>query len=453
MEQPQIDLKAKLLHSFDEYEQSLNGERTSLLHKIRRNAIDEFARSGFPTKKHEDWRNNDLSFLFGTDYKLSEQLIDTGITEDDVNALKLNSMSANYLVFVNGFYSERLSSIVSKQKSVFIGSINSAMRKFPDTIAEYFSKANGNGNPFYHLNTALYSDGACVIVPEGKTLQSPVVVINYSDSSISPIMSNPRHLFIVGECSKLQIIEFNVQKGANAALTNAVTEIFASPFTNIDYYKLHDSTSLDNYIGTTNISQQRASVVRTGSFALDGAYVRNNLTVNIEDELCDTNLYGLYLIEGNVFIDNHTLINHKKANSTSNEMYKGILNGTATAVFSGKIIVSPDAQKTSAYQTNRNILLSDEAQVYAKPQLEIYADDVKCSHGATSGYLDEEQLYYFRTRGIGENKAKSLLLNAFASEVVEKIGIAELRDLIKRKTAEKLKIEDIYFCDILDAQF
>ena len=445
------DIKTQIAEAFNNYETNLNGEKSSIAHALRKKSFDDFLVTGFPTQKQEDWRYTNLNFLFKERFDLTKTPSTEEIDSIGTESLDLFIEESNVLTFINGVFSEKHSKIVSKAKSIFIGKISDAWKRFPDTLAEYYSKGIGiNRNSFADVNTALSNDGACVIIPEGKTLNESINILNINDSRSESSFTNPRILIIVGECSQARILETSITMGDKPAFTNVVTEIFANTFSKIGYYKIQNNGDRTYYIGNSYIHQERASILNTATVTFSGRFVRNNLNVLVADQLCESNLYGLYLISGSDFVDNHTFIDHAKPNSQSVEIYKGILDESATAVFNGRILVRQDAQKTNAYQTNRNILLTDTASIYTKPQLEIYADDVKCSHGATCGNLDQDALFYLETRGISKSKAKSLLLNSFAIEVVEKIEIDEIRDEVKKIIANMLKIEDIYFCDVLD---
>ena len=256
-------------------------------------------------------------------------------------------------------------------------------------------------------------------------------------------------MIVAGCCAKLHIVQTVHTLGDKPSFSNTVTEIIQKPYSQVDFYEYQADSNNSYLIENNNVVQEKGSVFNSAAITLDGAFVRNNLTSVLNEEAVETHFYGFYYLDGKNFVDNHTFVDHAKPNCISNEIYKGILDQEAKAVFNGKVLVRKDAQKTNAYQTNRNIVLSDDASINTKPQLEIFADDVKCSHGATSGYLDQDAMFYLKARGIPEDKAKALLLNAFAGEIVEKINIDQLRDAIKTKISERLNVEDIYFCDII----
>jgi Fe-S cluster assembly protein SufD len=448
-----FDLKSKLDEKFTEFEHRLNGQKTSLFHQIRRQAFDYFKTSGFPAPKHEEWKYTNLSFINKHDFNLYLQpsTLDSSITSDEIKPFLLKNIKENLLVFVNGFFSSDLSSIKDSKEKLIIGSLSDIINSNAPHLDKHFSKhVLFDNSPFTAINTAFTQDGAYIYIPEGVTLEKPIHILQITDSRQGPIISNPRNLIILGRCANVKIFESAHTFGSSPGFTNSVSEIVLNFASQLEYYKIQNNSTNSYYIGTTQIDQEENSVFNAVTVTLRGNFIRNNLNALLKSENCETNFNGFYYLDGSSFVDNHTLADHAKPNCQSNETYKGILDNNSTAVFNGKVIVRPQAQKTNAYQSNRNILLSDDAKINTKPQLEIFADDVKCSHGATSGYLDQESLFYLRARGIGEEAAKSLLLIAFAGEIIEKIKIDELRDEVKRQVAERLNVDDIFFCDVLD---
>ncbi|MBI5325980.1 MAG: Fe-S cluster assembly protein SufD [Ignavibacteriae bacterium] len=445
------ELINNILSNFNEFENKLNGSRLSAVHTIRKDAFDKFKILGFPTAKDEEWKYSNPGFVHQYNFKLKLNANDDGITQEIVNKYKFENLDEHLLVFVNGFYSEKLSDVKPKKKQIILGSFADAIERNSIEILKYFGKFAGYiKNGFTALNTAFAQDGAFILIPDGTVIERPIRLLYITDAREQSVLTMPRNLIIAGECSNFKIVESSHTIGAQPSFNNSVSEIVMDFSSNVEYYNIQNNNENSFYVGTTQISQQRGSIFTGTTITLKGNYIRNNLNSLLDAEACETNYNGLYFVADNSFVDNHTLIDHAKPNCNSNEVYKGILNDKATVVFNGKIIVRQDAQKTNAYQTNRNILLTDDAKIHTKPQLEIFADDVKCSHGATSGYLDRDSLFYLRSRGISEEMAKTLLLNAFASEVLEKINIAELRDMVKNYIADKLIKDDVYFCDVLD---
>jgi Fe-S cluster assembly protein SufD len=458
------DIKTKLLNEFRNFENKLNGQKTSILlksnklHHVREDAFQVFNSLSLPTMKQEEWRFTNVGFLNKFDFNLIYENPDKYLTADDIEPFTIKDLNENLLVFVNGVYSEKLSRIKYPRDEIIIESFADAERRNAPNLIKYFTRLADYKNDFFNaMNTAFARDGVYINVPGGVFIDEPIHVMYISDTRKGAVMSHPRNMFIVGKCSQMRVVETYHTIGSNPAFTNMVTEIVMNFATNFEFNKIQNDKGNSYYIGTTQVKQAKNSSFNSSTVSLSGKFIRNNLNSVFTEENAEANMNGFYFMREDDFVDNHTMIDHAVPHCTSNEFYKGILDDNASAVFSGKILVRPDAQKTIAFQTNRNILLTDDAKINTKPQLEIYADDVKCSHGATTGYLDKESMFYLRSRGIGEEMAKSLLLNAFASEIIEKISpstssgstASGLRDDIKRQVADRLSVDDLYFCDVL----
>ncbi|MGA2296386.1 MAG: Fe-S cluster assembly protein SufD [FCB group bacterium] len=444
------NFKNKVLDSYKSFIDLTQNQSENFL-KIRKDAIEKFESMEFPTIKNEEWKYDNLSFINKHDFNIISIADGEQISQEMIAPYSFQNLDTHFLVFINGFYSPRLSKIQSKKKSIYIGNLADAINKYPEEIKEHFSKySKSESDIFIAMNTALAQDGAFIYIPDGISIEHPIHLLYLTDSRKNAIYTNPRNLIIAGECSNVKIIESSYTIGSMPAFTNLVSEMVLDFSSNVEYYKIQNNGDNSFYIGTSQTIQNKASSYNSTTVSLKGNFIRNNLNTLLNAESCEANFNGFYYLDGNNFVDNHTLVDHANPNCVSNENYKGIMDDKSIAVFNGKVIVRPDAQKTNALQTNRNILLTDEAKINSKPQLEIFADDVKCSHGATCGYLDKEAMFYLRARGIGEEMAKSLLLNAFAGEIIEKINISELRDEIKRQIAQRLIVDDIYFCDVLE---
>ncbi|MFA6571612.1 MAG: Fe-S cluster assembly protein SufD [Bacteroidota bacterium] len=447
----EINFKNSIIESWKKQNRIESNSGNPFLHKVSDNAIQAFDSLDFPNQKHEAWRFSNPVFLQKHDFNLPSKPLKYDISEELINQLVLKQVDTHVVVLVNGHFSPELSKIQPKKKSIFIGSFADAVNRYSDEFNEYFTKlAKYENDAFIALNTAFSRDGLFINVPDGTSIEKPVHIINLTDSSEGNIVSFPRKLIIAGECVHFKILESNYAIGDNYSFTNSVNEIILSFSSQVDYYKIQNNGDKSYYISNAQVKQEKMSALNATTVSLKGKYIRNNLNTLLNASACETSLSGLYYLDKDDFVDNHTVIDHAQPNCISHENYKGILDDKAHAVFNGKIIVRPDAQKTSSYQSNKNILLTDTAKINTKPELEIYADDVKCSHGATSGYLDKDSLFYLQARGISETMAKSLLLNAFAGEVLEKIGISELRDEIKRQIVQRLIVDDLYFCDVLE---
>jgi len=440
-------LTEQLINEFSVFEDRLNGQKNTDLYRMRKDSIELFARKGFPTIKDEDWRFTNLSFLNKHNFRMFFEPHERNISHREVEELLFDRIRENVVVFVNGFFSKTLSRIVSNGGRIQIGSLSEAIKNNDADLQKYFNKdLSKPEDAFTALNTAFVQDGAFIKIANGAVLEEPIHLLYINETKDFPIMTMPRNLIIAGENSQAKIVQTVQTIGNEAAFTNLVTKVVGMQSCNIDFSKVQHDKGKSYYIGTTQVNLSKNSVFHNATFTFNGEFVRNNLHVVMNEEGAETNLHGFYFIKDRDFVDNHTLIDHASPNCTSGELYKGILDDKSQAVFNGKILVRKDAQKTQSYQTNKNVLITDDAKVNTKPELVIYADDVKCSHGATSGNLNKESLFYLKTRGIDEDVAQALLLNAFAGDVVDKINIAQLRDHAKMKIAERLKMDDIYFC-------
>ena len=427
------------ISNFAKLEDSLNGESKSELHKIRKDAIDLFGRTGFPTVKMEDWKYTNVTPIFNHEYNNGE--ISPKISHKDLEKFKINNLNAAVLVFINGKFIEKLSSDLHDINStgVKIGSLAKWIKHEPELVMQHFSKYAKMPNGFAALNTAFTIDGFFLYIPDNVVIKEPIHIMNLLGSGSSKILSQPRNLIIAGKNTQAKIIETYNSICEETNFSNVVTEVSAGEHSNIEMFRIQDE-NLNSYLVTlTQAVQKRGSVFTAYTVTTGGSIVRNDINTKLDDENCETHLYGLYLTEDSQHIDNHTLIDHAKPHCLSNELFKGVLNGKSHAVFNGKVFVRPDAQKTNAYQSNKNILLSKDSTVDTKPQLEIFADDVKCSHGATVGQLDDDSLFYLRSRGIGEDMARSILIRAFASDVFEDIKLDAVHEHINNIILRKLK--------------
>src|SRR6476620_10748390 len=416
--------------------QSLAGNGN--LQTLRQKAFHSFNEKGIPLGRNEEWKYTRISNLFNKQYTFPLQL--TSISEQDLKALRLpGHEAANELVFVNGLFSEVLSNI--RSASLQVQPLEVAARgEFSNIVSEHLGHSSDYlKDGINALNTAFVHGGVFIYVGKGKTLEHPIYLYNITDARTGNIFSQPRSLVYLAGNANAQIVETFNTIGTGESFTNGVMEIVVEQDAMLEHYKIQNDAAHANQVSTTHIRQIGKSYVHTVTISLNGGIVRNNLNVVLEAEHCETHLYGLYFIGGDTHVDNHTLVDNVTPHSFSNEFYKGIIDDNATGIFNGKIMVQPLAQKTNAYQSNKNILLSDSASVNTKPQLEIFADDVKCSHGCTVGQLDEEGMFYLRSRGIREEKARSLLVHAFAMDVMEHIKPAAIRSYVDHLISERLE--------------
>ena len=416
------------------------------LSKIRQKGFDNFNRKGIPTHKNEEWKYSALNVgdLFKKEYQLTEDTMGLQVIKNDIDEMRLDGFKkANELVFVNGKYIPELSTIRSSASQLVILPLEEAENGvYKEIIKEHLGKSTLFINDGIHaLNTSFIYGGVFILAVKKQIIENPVYLYHISDARYNHILSQPRSLVYVDEGAKLQMVETYKTIGSMDSFTNEVSEIVVNRDAIIEHYKIQNDNASASQVSTTHIRQVGKSYAHTLVISLNGGTIRNNSNIIMEAEGNEAHMYGLYLLKGNTHVDNHTLVDNKMPNCFSNELYKGAMDGNATGVFSGKIFVRSDAQKTNAYQTNNNILLSDKASVNSKPQLEIYADDVKCSHGCTVGRLDEEALFYLQTRGISKEHALAMLLEAYAASIVEQIKIEPLRKYAEQLIAARLSNE------------
>ncbi len=405
--------------------------------ELRNKAFAELEKCGLPTLKNEEWKYTSIR-------KIAEgNFSQTCVSDLDAKSLLeagiLNTIVCNKLVFVNGCLFPELSEILEDEPSIVLSSLANSRKEYSTIIEKHFGKyASMVGQGMIAMNTALMSDGAFVYVPKGKKMKYPLMLTNITDATQHGIFQQPRNLVIIEESAHGSIIENYIAIGSHASFTNVVNEIFVDENASLEHYKVQRAKGETYHNNFTQVFQNGNTNINQVTLSLDGQWIRNNLHFYMNGQNCNSLLYGLYITDGNQFVDNHSKVDHAKPNGYSDEKYKGILKDHSTAVFNGKIMVHVDAQKTNAYQRNMNILLSNDATVNTKPQLEIFADDVKCTHGATIGQLDEEPMFYLRSRGISELEARKLLLNAYAADIAEKIKIPELVQILEEEIERKL---------------
>jgi Fe-S cluster assembly protein SufD len=421
-----MEEKDVYLASFTEFEKGLCEDAGSPLHRLRQAAIERFAATGLPTLDDEEWRFTNLAPLKRISFQLARP------QPSAVSAAQLEHLTypaaGCRLVFVNGFYAPQLSLLRGLPGGVILGSLAEALTRHRDKVEPYLAHyASYEESPFTALNTAFLQDGAFLFIPRGKVVEEPIHLLFIAAGGTEPAVSHPRTLIVAGENSQARIMESYVGVEESVYFSNAVTEIIAPPSAVLDHYKLQRESRRAFHVGTLQVHQERSSNFSSHSIALGGSLTRNDVNAVLDAEGCECTLNGLYVGSGEQVIDNHTRIEHAKPHCASHELYKGILDQKAKGVFNGKIHVHPDAQKTDAKQTNKTLLLSEDATINTKPQLEIYADDVKCTHGATVGQLEAEAVFYLRSRGIGLEEARSLLIYAFANDLIGRIKVAPLR--------------------------
>jgi len=394
--------------------------------------MESFSKLGIPGRKSEEYKYVNIELLLKGDFKINST---NTITKDDITPFDYLK-SAVLIVIENGNFNKELSRLENLSKGLQILNISEAISN--SVFQKYYTKqADITSDPFIAMNTALVSGGVFIHVTKGAIIEIPIHILHISSAKENTIV-NSRNLIVAEANSQVKMVESYVTINSEAKIfTNALTELVAEEDAIVDHYKIQNENLNGNLLTTTNVLQKKKSILSTNTFTLNGAFVRNNLNLVLDNEYIETHLNGLYLTKGAQVVDNHTLVDHRKPNCNSNELYKGIIDEKSSATFNGKIFVRKDAQKTNAFQSNKNILLSDDGTINTKPQLEIFADDVKCSHGTSTGKLDEDKIFYLRARGLSETGAKKLLMHAFASEVVDFIKIDELKEYIEKKIAER----------------
>jgi Fe-S cluster assembly protein SufD len=413
---------------FEEFERTLNGQKNSDLHSIRREALARFESLGFPTTKDEEWKFTDVAPIARAQFSPAAGIA----APPDAASLApwLFDDAVARLVFVNGRFVRELSIVDGLPKGVTAGDLASAIGSKSDTISKYLAKEAGfESNAFTALNTAFARDGAYCVVDPLTVCEKPIHCLYLAmDTPGGAPVIQPRNLVVVGAGAQVTIVEQYVGLGSAPDFTNTVTEMVVGENAVARHVTVQIQGASSFHVGRLQLRQQKNSSLLAGSVSVGGSLVRNDVAAILEGEGAECTLDGLSLAAGTQHVDNHTLIDHALPHCNSFELYKGIFDGRARGVFNGKILVRQDAQKTDARQTNKNLILSDTAAIDTKPQLEIYANDVRCTHGATIGQLDEEALFYLRARGIGRREAREILITAFAGDVIDRIAPASVNE-------------------------
>ncbi len=389
---------------------------------------------GLPTGKTEEYKHSAITRLLEKNFQSLE--VTNTASDIGIDSFRINGLDTYVGVFINGVFKEKYSTLSSKEFT--LKSLEKAATENKEIVETYLSKlADVSTDAFVALNTASWNHGLFIEIKNNTKVNKPIIIHHITDATKGTVVTATRNIVVLGTSSEVSIIEKYDSVG-EANFATAVNEFIVGENAGLTYKLVQNDAGKRHQFNHTVIHQKRNSRVNCFTLALNGKLIRNNLHLILDGEGIDSHLYGLYLLNGDTQADNHTVVDHRKPNSISNEMYKGVLDGNSKGIFNGKIFVRPDAQKTNAFQSNRNVILSDNAAVHTKPQLEIWADDVKCSHGCTSGQLDEEALFYLQSRGINKKSAQSLLLYAFVGEVINKITNEALRTYIDSLVSERL---------------
>ena len=432
-----MDLKEKVVSSFLAFENNVDVEHS--VHDIRTEAFRNFEAKGFPTKKEEAWKYTSLNSLQKIDFSIFPKK-ESILEYREVKKYFMHEIDTYKIVFVDGVYNSYLSETTHDGVDVCL--MSSALNKplYKPVIDVYFNKIASKDDSLTSLNTAFSKEGAYIYIPKNKVPKKPIEILHFSTGNEAALLLQPRSLIVAEENAELQVIERHQSLTSNAVFTNSVTEIFAGKNAIVDFYKVQNDMLTASLVDNTYVDQQHGSLVDVHTFSFGGKLTRNNLNYYQNGERINSTMRGVTIIGEKQHVDHHTLVHHIQPNCESHQDYKGIYGENATGVFNGKIIVDKIAQKTNAFQQNNNILVSDKATINTKPQLEIFADDVKCSHGCTIGQLDDEALFYLQARGIPKKEAKALLMYAFANNVLSTVRIPELKTRINKIIANKLSV-------------
>jgi Fe-S cluster assembly protein SufD len=421
----------RFVADFARHAASLPGARVPWLARLRSSALDRFADRGLPSTRDEDWKYTSVAPIAKRAFAVPLRA-DADI---DLGAFALAGMASHRLVFVNGRYAHGLSQIGGLPAGVTLESLAHTLERTPDALEPHL------GDDRYHtvfgaLNTAFMADGVFLHLPCGTLVTEPIHALFVCTAADAAIHS--RNVVVAGDGARATLIEHYVGLDAAAALTNAITQLVVAADASIVHYKLQQEPARALHVGGLHAAQSRGSRVESHSIAFGAALARNDITTSFDAEGCEAELNGLFFVNGRQHVDHHTRIDHAMAHGTSREYYKGIVDDAARGVFNGKVIVHPGAQKTNAQLSSHNLLLSKNAEIDAKPELSIDADDVKCTHGATVGQLDDNAMFYLRSRGVDKAMARALLTYAFAHDVIERVRVAPLRAMLERVLIERL---------------
>ena len=438
--------KDTLLKVFNDNVEAFTSNDSPAIAQMRKDGIAIFSKMGFPHTRLDKWRNTDLSSLLNHEFSVPLELDTNGIDFDEVFRCEVPGFDTHLVAQLNGFFIDRGKVVPQANEGVIVCSMAEAFAKHHDILEKHYGRyAEMDNNSLTALNTAFARDGVFIYVPDNVEVKDIVQMVNLIHCNDS-VFLQPRNLVILGRNSKLRLVQCDDSVDDHAGFINSVTEVFLDENANFDHYKLQNKNDRSALINSIYFHLEASANLSTNAISLNGGVIRNEASVRLNGRGSHADVLGVYLMDRNQHVDNQVFIDHAVPDCTSNELFKGILDDQASAVFNGHILVRQDAQRTNAFQNNKNILISDKAVIDTKPFLEIYADDVKCSHGATIGQLDYEAMFYLRQRGIGMDNARMLLMYAFAAEIVNKISIPQLQaridDLVKKRLRGELSICD-----------
>ena len=426
---------------YDQYHSLIDSHASPILNALREKAMSDFRVTGFPSPNDEEYKHTNIPDLFAPDYGLNLNRLEIPVNPYEVFRCDVPNLSTLLYFVVNDSFYTKENPKVKLPEGVLIGSLNEMARSHPDLVQRYYGKqACTQNDGIVALNTAFVQDGFFLYVPKGVIIEKPIQLINILRGD-ADFMVNRRLLIILEEGAQARLLVCDHTMDKKKFLSSQVTEIYAGKNAVFDYYDIEESSLNTNRITSTFVDQAEKSNVLINGITLHNGTTRNNYRMTFSGEHAEAHLCGMAIADKKQSVDNHTFIDHAVPHCTSNELFKYVLNDSSTGSFSGRILVREGAQKTSAYQTNRNLCATKEAHMYTKPQLEIYADDVKCSHGATVGQLDENALFYLRSRGIPEAEARMLLMFAFTNDVIENVRMDALKDRLRQLVEKRFRGE------------
>ena len=434
-----MKLQDKLINSFEKFGQSLSGSETDSLRKMRTNGIEVFKNLGFPTTKDEEWKYTSLNKCIKRDYDFGAEF-SLDIRSEDVDRFLCAGIDSYKLVFVNGVFNASLSNTTHQDK-FFVSNLKEAYEGESELFNQHYGTLADAQLSMVGLNTGYAQEGAFVHVKAGAVVDKLIQILYINSDSSRAMMNQARNLIIVEDRAEVQILERHQSLSDEYVFTNSVTEISVGNEANVKHFKIQNDIDTAWLVDSTFVKQGTKSTALVDTFVFSGELTRNNLHFEFTGEHAEAHMDAITLLKGSSLVDHHTFVDHAVPNCQSFQMYKGIYDEKSKGVFNGKVMVRKDAQKTNAYQQNNNLLLSDFASIDTKPQLEIFADDVACSHGCTIGQLDDEALFYMRSRGIPLKEAKAFLMFAFAGDTLKNITIPELKEQLVNLVARELKVD------------
>lgn len=434
-----MKLQEKIIHSFEKFGQSLSGKETDALRQLRRDAFETFKTKGFPSTKEEEWKYTSLNKCLKRTYDFGAEF-SPNIKTEDVDRFLCTGIDSYKIIFVNGIFNQTLSNI-SENDAFRIGHLKEAFEGNNPIFNKHYSQIADASQSMTALNTAYAKEGAFVYVKAGKVVDKLIQILYLNTDSSRALMSQPRNLFIVEDRAEVEILERHQSLSDDYVFTNIVTESYVGKEAFLKHYKIQNDLSTSSIVDNTFVKQESKSDALVDTFSFSGEITRNNLQFEFVGEHAEAHMDAITLLKGASHVDHHTFVDHAVPNCQSNQLYKGIYDEKSNGVFNGKVMVRKDAQKTNAFQQNNNLLLSDFASIDTKPQLEIFADDVACSHGCTIGQLDEEALFYMQSRGIPKKEAQAFLMFAFAAGTLDNIKSPELKIQLVDLLARELKVD------------